>query len=115
MRFALRRPWSDRVDGGETKNLLRRAMRGRLPESVLAPRPHRTGTTTGYFLRRLRDDAWPVARTQFSTLRLGELGIVDPHELERAWQHLLEHEDGELAARLFFTFSTELWLRSHLP
>jgi asparagine synthase (glutamine-hydrolysing) len=115
VRFALQRPWSDRVDGAETKNLLRRAMRGRLPDSVLAPRPHRTGTTNGYFLRRLRADAWPVARTHFSTLRLGELGIVDPHELERAWQHLLQHEDGELAARLFFTFATELWLRSHLP
>ncbi len=115
VRFALQRPWSDRVDGAETKNLLRRAMRGRLPDSVLAPRPHRTGTTNGYFLRRLRADAWPVARTQFSTLRLGELGIVDPHELERAWQHLLEHDDGELAARLFFTFATELWLRSHHP
>ncbi len=115
LRFALPRPWSDRVDGPETKNLLRRAMRGRLPDAVLAPRPQRTGTTNAYFVRKLRSDAWPVAREQFSTLRLGELGIVDPRELERAWQHLLEHDDGELAARLFFAFATELWLRTHHP
>jgi len=115
LRFALPRPWSDRVDGGETKNLLRRAMRGRLPDTVLAPRPARTGTTNAYFVRKLRSEAWPIARTQFRSLRLGDLGIVDPQILERAWQHLLEHDDAELAARLFFAFSTELWLRTHHP
>lgn len=115
LRFALARPWSDRVDGLETKNSLRRAMRGRLPDAVLAPRSQRTGTTNAYFVRKLRSEAWPVARTQFSSLRLGDLGIVDPQILERAWQHLLEHDDAELAARLFFAFSTELWLRTHHP
>lgn len=115
LRFALPRPWSDRIDGAETKNLLRRAMRGRLPDAVLAPRPQRTGTTNAYFLRKLRSEAWPVARLQFGNLRLADLGLVDPHELERAWQHLLEHDDGELAARLFFAFATELWLRTHHP
>lgn len=115
LRFALPRPWSDRIDGPQTKNLLRRAMRGRLPDAVLAPRPQRTGTTNAYFVRKLRSEAWPVARGQFRTLRLGELGIVDPRELERAWQHLLEHDDAELAARLFFAFATELWLRTHHP
>lgn len=115
LRFALPRPWSDRVDGGETKNLLRRAMRGRLPDTVLAPRPQRTGTTNAYFLRKLRLEAWPVARTLFADLRLADLGIVEPRELQRAWEHLLEHDDGELAARLFFTFTTELWLRTHQP
>lgn len=115
VRFALPRPWSDRVDRGETKNLLRRAMRGRLPDAVLAPRPHRTGTTNAYFLRKLRSEAWPVARQQFRTLRLADLGMIEARDLEQAWRHLLDHDDGELAARLFFAFATELWLRTHFP
>lgn len=115
VRFALQRPWSDRVDRGETKRLLRRAMRGRLPDRVLAARPHRTGTTEGYFLRKLRAHAWPEAQTHFRNLRLADLRLVDVTEYERAWQYLLQHDDGELAARVFFTFTTELWLRTHLP
>lgn len=115
VRFALQRPWSDRVDRGETKRLLRRAMQGRLPAHVLAPRPQRTGTTIGYFLRTLRADAWPVAQAQLRSMRLADLGLVDPVEYERAWQHLLQHDDGELAARLFFSFATELWLRAQHP
>jgi asparagine synthetase B (glutamine-hydrolysing) len=59
VRFAVRRPWSERSDGLETKILLRRAMRGLIPESVLAPRPHRTGVTSAYFLRQLRGPARP--------------------------------------------------------
>lgn len=115
VRFAMARPWSDRVDGLETKNLLRRAMRGLLPDKVLAPRTHRTGTTNAYFLRELRRAAWPVAETLLPNLRLAELGIVDPAIYRRAWDHLLQHDDDELAVRVFFTLQSELWLRSRDP
>jgi len=112
VRFALARPWSDRVDGTETKLLLRRAMRGLLPDEVLAPRSHRTGTTNAYFLRELRRAAWPVAEPLLGDLRLAALGIVDPAIYRRAWDHLLAHDDDELAVRVFFTLQAELWLRS---
>lgn len=114
IRFALGRPWSDRVRGAETKRSLRLAMRGRLPDSVLAPRAHRTGTTNAYFLRELRRAAWPIAESLLSSMRLVEIGMVEPTRYRRAWDHVLQHADDEIAARLFFTLQAELWLRTHL-
>lgn len=115
VRFALARPWSDRVDGNETKRLLRAAMRGRLPDAVLAPRSQRTGTTNAYFLRELRHAGWPVAQELLPAMRLAELGIIEPSHYERAWQHVLQHDDDELATRVFFTLQAELWLQTHSP
>lgn len=112
VRFAVARPWSDRVDGAETKRSLRRAVQGLVPDSVLAPRPHRTGTTNAYFLRELRRVAWPLAQRLLPALRLAELGMVDPAVYRRAWEHVLEHDDDELALRTYFTLQAELWIRS---
>jgi asparagine synthase (glutamine-hydrolysing) len=112
VRFAASRPWSERADGRETKILLRRSMQGLVPESVLAPRPFRTGITTGYFLRQLRGPARPVLESLLSDPLLGSIGMIDPVRLRRAWDHLMQHEDGETAARVYFTLQTELWLRA---
>lgn len=114
VRFAAARPWSDRVDGGETKRLLRRAMRDRLPAEVLAPRPHRTGTTNAYFLRELRRAGWPIAQRVLPEMRMAALGMIEPSHYRRGWDHVLRHDDDELAVRLFFTLQAELWLRTHL-
>ncbi|HSH45772.1 MAG TPA: asparagine synthase-related protein, partial [Longimicrobiales bacterium] len=46
--LALSRPWWERSSGRETKLLLRAAMKGLMPENVLAPRTKRTGVTAGY-------------------------------------------------------------------
>jgi asparagine synthase (glutamine-hydrolysing) len=114
VRFALRRPWSDRVRGAETKRSLRLAMRGRLPDAVLAPRPHRTGTTNGYMMREMRRAGWPVAEALLPDMRLVEIGMIEPTRYRRAWERILQYDDDELAARLFFTLQAELWLRTHL-
>jgi asparagine synthase (glutamine-hydrolysing) len=112
VRFAVSRPWSDRVDGAETKNLLRRAVRGLLPERVLAPRAHRTGTTNAYFLREMRSAGWTIAQRVLPDSRLAALGIIDPVVLREGWEHLLEHDDDELAVRAYFTLQAELWVRA---
>jgi asparagine synthase (glutamine-hydrolysing) len=111
VRFAMQRPWSDRADGGESKRLLRRAMRDLLPASVLAPRPHRTGTTSAYFMRGMRDEGWPLAERMLSESRLAEMGMIDTAPLRRAWDHLLKYEDEKLAGRVYFTLQAELWIR----
>jgi asparagine synthase (glutamine-hydrolysing) len=111
VRFAMRRPWSDRADGGETKRLLRRAMRNLLPASVLAPRPHRTGTTSAYFMRGMREEGWPLAERTLAESRLAQMGMIDVATLRRAWEHVLEHEDEQLAGRVYFTLQAELWMR----
>jgi asparagine synthase (glutamine-hydrolysing) len=117
VRFALQRPWSERADGRETKVLLRRAMRGLLPDHVLAPRPHRTGVTSAYFLRQMRGAARPLVEGTFflTDSRLASLGMIDPQRLRRAWEFVLGHDDDELAGRIFFTLQAELWLRAQEP
>jgi len=111
VRFAMRRPWSDRADGGETKRLLRRAMRDVLPAAVLAPRPHRTGTTSAYFMRGMRAEGWPLAERMLAESRLAQMGMIDTAPLRRAWDHILKYDDEQLAGRVFFTLQAELWIR----
>ena len=112
VRFAAARPWSERTDGRETKILLRRSMQGLVPDAVLAPRPFRTGITSGYFLRQLRGPARPVLESLLADPLLGSIGMIDPVRLRRAWDHLTQHDDGETAARVYFTLQTELWVRA---
>ena len=113
VRFAAKRPWSDRADGGESKRLLRRAMRDLLPANVLAPRPHRTGTTSAYFLKGMRTEGWPLAERLLTDSTLASMGMIDTAVLRRAWDHILKHDDDMLAGRVYFTLQAELWIRGH--
>ena len=111
--FALRRPVAERADGTETKLLLRSAMKGLLPEPVLAPRTHRTGVTVGFSTQRMRQ-AYPglIAQLFAEPLRLAELGVVDPAVLRSAADRYLAGDGGDfLRVNLFHTMKVELWLR----
>ncbi|HEV2132127.1 MAG TPA: asparagine synthase-related protein [Longimicrobiaceae bacterium] len=110
--LAASRPRWERASGWETKLLLRRSMRGLLPDEVLAPRSHRTGVTSGYLYREMRD-VWPALFLQvFEEPLLADLGIVDPQLLRSAWDDYLYAGKKERAAELFATLQTELWLRA---
>lgn len=111
--FALRRPVSERARGYETKILLRRAVRGLLPDSLLAPRAYRTGVTSGYSRRAMRA-CYPALFADLlrSPLQLAQLGIVDPALLERAVNQFMEHGGEFERVALFHTLKTELWLRA---
>ncbi len=114
VRFALRRPWHERAEGGETKVLLRHAMRGLVPDRVLAPRPARTGVTSAYFLRQLRGPARPAIESALRDPVLASLGIADARGMRQAWEHVLRQDDDETAVRLLFTLQADLWTRAHL-
>ncbi len=111
--FALNRPRWERVSGVESKYLLREAMRGLLPDAVLAPRPRRTGMTLSYS-RRSMGKAFPgLFRDLFrSPLLLADLGIVDPVALEKSVESYLRHGGDDLRMDLYHTLQTELWLRA---
>lgn len=114
--FALARPRRERVAGHETKYLLRRAVRGLLPDEVLAPRPYRTGMTIGYSSRRM-EESYPAAFEELfhSPLLLAELGIVDEGELRHAVREYLAGRVKSFnRVNLFYTLQTEWWLRSRL-
>ena len=106
--FAASRPRVERRTGMETKRLLRAAMRGLLPDHVLAPRAKRTGTMADYLARSLRESFGPLAERYLETPLLAELGIVDPVRLRRAAARLDEQ------VQLFYTLQAELWLRARL-
>jgi asparagine synthase (glutamine-hydrolysing) len=111
--FALTRPRDERASGPETKRLLRAAMRGLLPDHILAPRRSRTGTSGGYLDRSLRRHHAPLIETILrEPLALADLGIVDPAALRRHWSLYLRHGGGEMGVNLFLTLQTELWLRA---
>lgn len=111
--FATRRPVAERYDGKETKLLLRRAMQGLLPETVLAPRSYRTGLTVGFSRMRMRE-AYPglLAQVLSGPLRLEELGVVDARRLRAgADRYLAGDRDEYLRVHLYHVIRVELWLR----
>lgn len=110
--LALSRPWWERSSGSETKVLLRRAMRGLLPDSVLAPRPRRTGITAGYSHRWMRD-VFPalLAEALQRPLLLEQMGIVSRQALIEASAAYPRRGDSSTRVNLFYTLQTELWLR----
>lgn len=114
--FALRRPLEERAKGAETKRTLREAMRGILPDEVLAPRPHRTGTTDGFSHKSmLREFPAHLNTLLEAPLRLEEMGIVDTQALRAAAEQYTDRRQVSLRVSLFYTYQAELWLRAHLP
>jgi asparagine synthase (glutamine-hydrolysing) len=112
LRFAMSRPRLERVSARETKRLLRRAMKGLLPDEFLAPRPGRTGVTTEYMRDEMRGPARPVLDAAFERPLLEELGIIDGERLRSEWKEWLESGDG-LGLGLYSFLQTDLWLRAH--
>jgi asparagine synthase (glutamine-hydrolysing) len=112
--FAAWRPWWERHSRGDTKRLLRAAMRGLLPEPFLQPRHTRTGTTGAYLRRSLQGAHADVLRRAFAAPALAEAGIVDAAALRQHCERYLRGDgaDGATELQLFFTLQAELWLRA---
>lgn len=115
--FAASRPLNERNDGRETKILLRAAMRGLVPDSVLARRPKKTGTTQDYYRRQLGAALprvfLPLGDTTTKPLILEELGLIDRSRLASAMFHYQSQPDHLLGAQLFTTLEAERWLATH--
>ena len=110
--FACARPREERNDARETKRLLRAAMRGLLPDEVLAPRPTRTGITTAYSDRRMRSE-FPLLLARHGKMQmLADLGIVDPDAMRQGWEEYCRTGSTALKIPLFLTMHVELWLRA---
>jgi len=112
--FACARPREERNSGRETKRLLRAAMRGRLPENVLAPRTRRTGITTAYSDRRMLQE-FPLLLARHGKMQmLADLGIVEPNLVRASWEEYRRRGDVALKIPLFLTMQVELWLRARV-
>ncbi|MGZ5234335.1 MAG: asparagine synthase-related protein, partial [Burkholderiales bacterium] len=115
VRFALSRPAEERNDAGDQKRLLRAAMRGLLPESVLAPRKAKTGTLASYFAQHMRNDGLTRLTRLPSATALADAGIVDSDQLVRAiTRYRNEGAAYPHTESLYCTLQAESWLSARL-
>jgi asparagine synthase (glutamine-hydrolysing) len=120
VRFAATRPVTERGLIPNAKKLLREAMRGLIPDSVLAPREYKTGVPRGYFHRQMASGFRQLVRRVFGeggsgtrASMLAEGGVI---ELPAFFSALDRYESGGdhlTGVQLFLTVGAELWLRAH--
>jgi asparagine synthase (glutamine-hydrolysing) len=111
VQFALSRPREERNNAGDQKRLLRAAMRGLLPESVLGFRRVKTGTLTSYFAKHMRSDGLERLTQLLPAPTLADAGIVEPSELQRAVvRYRAEGDSYPYAESLYCTLQAESWL-----
>ncbi len=95
--------------GGESKALLRNLVRGGLPQVELPARKVGFGMMVHDVLRKSGREIWQNWR---STLRLGEIGLIQPDRGQRALDGYFAHRNNDwfLAWKIL---SAEAWLRHH--
>jgi asparagine synthase (glutamine-hydrolysing) len=108
------RPATERRYGGQTKLLLRTAMRGLLPDALLAPRAFKTGTLATYFAQSIRAFAAPM-REAFRDAHLVRLGIARRDALTQVAERLTSGRGTwHDAEQLLSALQCEIWLESRL-
>jgi asparagine synthase (glutamine-hydrolysing) len=111
VRFALSRPAEERNNAGDHKRLLRAAMRGLLPESVLAPRKAKTGTLASYFAHHMRTEGLTLLTQLPPATALSDAGVIDSAQLARAIsRYRNEGAAYPHAESLYCTLQAEWWL-----
>ena len=111
--FALSRPREDRNKAGDNKRLLRWAMRGLLPDHVLAIRRLKTGTLTSYFNKHMMTAGLAQLTALLPAPALADAGIIEPSLLIQAVaRYRAEGVAYAHAESLFCTLQAELWLRA---
>jgi asparagine synthase (glutamine-hydrolysing) len=113
--FALSRPAEERNNAGDHKRLLRAAMHGLLPESVLAPRRGKSGTLASYFAYHMQKDGLAQLTQLLPARALSDAGIVDSDELARAVaRYSVEGPAYPHTESLYCTLQAERWLAARL-
>lgn len=114
VQFVASLPTNWRTSSGESKVILRRAMEGLVPDSVLATRPNRTGLPRGYLARCLREALPQMLRVAGECPNLAGLGMIEPGILAQTCREYLADpaKNGSSGGPVYDTLATELWLRS---
>jgi asparagine synthetase B (glutamine-hydrolysing) len=110
--LAASRPPEERSSGRETKRLLRLSMKGLLPESIIAPRSKKTGTTDGFFAKTMYAESPRWLEPLIDEPLLGQMGIVSVDAVRRACDRYRRTGAIDIGIGLYFTLQTELWLRT---
>lgn len=92
-----------------SKIIMRRAMRGYLPDVVLDKRTKTLPTAVG--MRGLRELETGKVWALLSDMRAAQLGLVDEDEIRRQYNRYVQKETED--TRFFYTLTLEAWLRQH--
>ena len=105
--LALATPWSLKAVPGEPKAILRRAMKGILPERV---RRRTQNVSTGHAAYRGLRKEWPALEQVVASSMLVDLGVVDR---ERLWNalHLARQGHASNLGGLLSTLTLDAWLQ----
>lgn len=112
--FATRCPLSDRGSGADNKKILRYAMKGLLPETVLAPRSRKTGTTISYFRRQMQGslEAEVVRVFGEGPSQLERMGILNRSALLSAAAQYTRTGSHAVGVMVYLALETERWLEA---
>jgi asparagine synthase (glutamine-hydrolysing) len=110
VRFAASRPMEERAAGLETKLLLRRSVRGLLPDSILEPRSSRTGSMTTFYKEGLMWRIPELRRIATGDSRLISLGFVDRVALHRTIEEFASEPASGDGGMLNVVLEVESWL-----
>ncbi|HEY6805443.1 MAG TPA: asparagine synthase-related protein [Pyrinomonadaceae bacterium] len=106
--FLLAVPVEEKIRGGVGRVLVRKALRGILPDKV-ANRRGKKGPTEALSNAIIRE--WSSVKWMFDEPRVSANGYVDRDELLAAVQRV-RHGTEKFSFHLFVTLATEFWLRS---
>lgn len=113
VQFAFSRPPEERNNAGDQKRLLRAAMRGLLPDSLLGVRRVKTGTLGFYFAGQMHSEGLQRLGQLRSSHSLADAGVIDPTALERAVaRYRAEGASYPFAESLYCTLQAEMWLNA---
>ena len=101
-------PFEQRVRPGETRSLMRRSLKGLMPERVLN-RKSKTGPTEALFRAIMRN--WPRLRPMFDEPFVSARGYMNARELHTALERV-RHGCETKAFPILQTISLEFWLRA---
>jgi len=106
--FACQLPPELRMDRGTTKRILKKAMRGALPDDILDRPKQGFGVPVA---RWMKEDLLPMLREELQPDKIAREGFFDPKEITRI---LDEHVEGRRDHRkqLWTLFVFEQWLRN---
>ncbi len=108
--YALSLPASCKLDGTNTKAILKSAFRDRLPDDVLHRKKHGFDIPMGHWLKHeLRD----MAEEMFSRKSVESRGWFNAKYVRRIWrEHLTNQREHNLTLWILVVF--EMWQRTHL-
>jgi asparagine synthase (glutamine-hydrolysing) len=110
--LAASRPVGERASLGNVKRLLKAAVKGIVPDSVLAPRPTKTGLAAGYLHRKFHQELRERLQQAFGdSSALADNGLVEPATIRQYSERYDLREDHLTGVTLYLTLEAEYWMR----